>query len=185
MKFMAPKDFVLGVILLRTHKGKISMFLKYINNKIAWVLCCGIFGLILIYFFWPYDPGRAMVVSVSSNGRYVITSHLNKGIILWDIADKQHSVISKHGNIYSAYFIKNTPYYMWQDLQDVVHISDIRGNAIRQFKFIPTYGQVMTSDLKHYFAADEHWNIYYWVGMQRRIVKRGYDFPSFIGQGNL
>lgn len=113
-----------------------------------------------------------MVVSVSSDGRYVISSHQsNKAIILWDVTQKSSKTISKNGNIYSVYFIKHTPYFMWQDLKDMVHIQDITGKEILTFHHFPTYGQVMTSDLQHYVASDDNWCIARDFGVRQSFIK--------------
>ena len=56
------------------------------------------------------------LVSVSSNGHYAVTSNLANQIILWDLKNHTQKVISNHANSYSAYFIKNSPYFMWQEL---------------------------------------------------------------------
>jgi uncharacterized protein YcfL len=67
-------------------------------------------------FFWgcssPQAPEKAdnpaVVVSVSSDGRYVVSSHVNKEIRLWDIDKQTWEIISKQGNPFSAYFLKNS-----------------------------------------------------------------------------
>ncbi len=56
------------------------------------------------------------LVSVSSDGHYAVTSNLANQIILWDLINHTQKVISSHANSYSAYFIKNSPYFMWQEL---------------------------------------------------------------------
>ncbi len=128
----------------------------------------------------------AMVVSVSSNGKYAISSNQDKKIILWNIANKTYKVISKNGNIYSAYFIKNTNDFMWQDLNDIVHVQDVNGNEILSFHNFPTYGEVMTSDLKNYFASDINWVVYSGYGKSQKIVKPSYgDGSDFIGNQKL
>lgn len=138
----------------------------------------------LAYLLWSYNPGPAMVVSVSSNGRYALSSHLNQGIILWDLKNKNYRVISKHGNIYSAYFIKGTPYFLWQGVNDdMVHVQDINGCEQLSFKNFPTYGHVMTSDLKHYWASDSDWKIYSGFGNQQHCIKTGKG--GFYGSGKL
>ncbi len=97
----------------------------------------------------------AMIVSVSSDGKYVVSSHLNGEIILWNLSHHTHQLIATQANIYSAYFIKHSYWFMWQDQHNKVHVQDINGISIIQFqnKF-PVYGQVMSNDLKRYFVSD-------------------------------
>ena len=56
------------------------------------------------------------LVSVSSDGHYAVTSNLDNEIILWDLQKHTHKIIAHHANSYSAYYIKNSPYFMWQSL---------------------------------------------------------------------
>jgi WD40 repeat protein len=112
----------------------------------------------------------AMIVSVSSDGNYII-SNAGKRIILWDIKNKQKKLISDNGNIYSPYFIKHSPYFMWQDLNNIIHVQDINGREILSFKNFPVYGQVMTSDLKHYFTSDVDWTIFSGYGKDQKQIK--------------
>lgn len=121
-----------------------------------------------------------MVLSVSSDGKYVVSSDLKKRIILWNIPDKTFKVISKNGNIYSAYFIKNTDDFMWQNLDDFVHVQNVNGAELLSFHNFPVYGQVMTPDLQHYFASDVDWALYSGYGKQQKTIKlaagRGSNF---------
>lgn len=102
------------------------------------------------------------MLSMSTDGHYIASTHLNGDVILWDVEKQESKRIAKHANIYSAYFIKNTDDFMWQDDKtNEVIVENINGTVIKQFNpGFPTYGQVMTSDLKHYIASDEDWNLY-------------------------
>ena len=129
------------------------------------------------------DPGSVMVASISSDGQYVITTNGNAVAILWDLKDKTKRIISYNANIYSAYFMKNTHDFMWQDLRDYVHVDNIDGKEILRFHNFPTYGEVMTPDLKHYFASDVEWNVYAGYGKNQTLIKR--DSDGFVGYGKL
>lgn len=131
----------------------------------------------------PFN-GQAFVVSVSSDGDYIVSSG-GKKIILWDIKNKTKKTISNNANIYSAYFIKNSHLFMWQDLNDIVHVQSIDGKEILNFHNFPTYGHVITSDLKYYFASDEDWNLYSGYEKNQKIIKKAYDGYGFIGAGKL
>ncbi len=132
---------------------------------------------------WP--DNIAMVVSASSDGNYAVTSNLNQQLVLWDIKNKTHKIIATNANIYSAYFIKNTHYFMWQnDDTNEVNIANINGQIIKSFNpGFPTYGQVITSNLQHYFASDEDWNIFMHANGQTKQIKK--DEGGFQGVGKL
>lgn len=122
--------------------------------------------------------GQVFMISVSSDGQYAVTTSF-KGMILWDIKNKQKKLIAKHVNIFSAYFIKHSHLFMWQDLRNIVHIENVDGKEVLSFYNFPVYGQVMTSDLKHYFASDASWSLYNGYGsQQKKLMDNFYDFWS-------
>ncbi len=103
-----------------------------------------------------------MVISVSTDGNYAIATNTNKQAILWNLKDHSYKIVFKNANIYSAYFIKNTNDFMYQnDATNEVVIEDVNGNIIKTFNpGFPTYGEVMTSDLTTWFASDVNYQIY-------------------------
>ena len=116
----------------------------------------------------------AMVVSISSDGQHVISSHRGRHIVLWDIKNKTKKIISTNGNIYSAYFIRNTDMFVWQDLENIVHIHNTNGDGIESFKHLATYGHVMSADLKHYFSSDIGWNLFYNYEENIKKIRQGF-----------
>lgn len=144
--------------------------------------------LTFIFILYPisgFPSHEAMVVSISSDGAYAISSHMGKKLILWDITNKKAKIIAKNVNIYSAYFIKKTHLFMWQDLNNKVIIQNVDGKIIQSFLFLPTYGQAITSDLKHYFASDIHWNLFIKNGNSTRIIKKAFDIYNFASAQKL
>ena len=118
-----------------------------------------LFGVVSTTFaFGPIK--KAIVVSVSSDGHYAISSNKNNGIVLWNLKNKSYKILSRNGNIYSAYFIKKSDSFIWQDLNNIVHVDNINGKELFHFKNFPTYGQVMAPDLKTYFAAKANLDLY-------------------------
>ncbi len=103
-----------------------------------------------------------MVVSVSSDGNYAITTDLYKHAVLWNLKDHTYKIIAKDVNVYSAYFIKHTDDYMYQDdANNAVMVKNVKGKVIKQFNpGFATYGEVMTSNLQSYVAADQEFNVY-------------------------
>ena len=129
------------------------------------------------------SSGKAMVVSVSTDGHYAISSNEDKTIILWNLNNHSYRVVGTNANIYSAYFIPHSHKFIWQDLNDIVHVQNVKGKQLKHFPNFPTYVEVMTSDLKHYFASDVDWNLYSGIGDQQHRIM--HDKDGFYGFGKL
>ncbi|MFV8834926.1 hypothetical protein ACNSTU_08155 [Aquisalimonas sp. APHAB1-3] len=128
------------------------------------------------------QPGPAQVVSVSDDGRYVVSSHDNRRLILWDTEERWRSVVSRNANIYSAHFVSGRDdTFLWQDLDDVVHVQTVDGEVLESFEHFPTYGHVMGSDLKTYFSSDARFHIYKGWGDQKEPVKTDSEGGQFLG----
>ncbi|BCR03111.1 hypothetical protein DESUT3_01800 [Desulfuromonas versatilis] len=123
---------------------------------------------------------RAIVVSVSSDGRHALSSHQDHRLVLWDLESRTKATISDQSNIYSAYFIKGTDTFIWQDLDDVVHVQRSTGETVKTFSHFPTYGHVMGKDLKTYFSSDQDWNIFSGFGKEMKTVKQDGNSPNFF-----
>jgi len=113
------------------------------------------------------DSNRApadlnMVVSISTDGNYAIATNTNKQAVLWNLKDHSYKIVFKDANIYSAYFIKNTDDFMYQnDKSNEVIVEDTSGKIIKTFNpGFPAYGEVMTSDLSSWFASDRWFQLY-------------------------
>ena len=129
--------------------------------------------------------GPAMVVSVSSDGRFALSSHRDNRIVLWDLGRKGKSLISDNANIYSGYFVRGTGLFLWQDLEDVVHIQGVDGKKVDSFQHFATYGHVLSADLKDYVSSDANWGLFHGWGEAMRPIKQDGQSPSFLGQGKL
>ncbi len=138
-------------------------------------------------FYGPPITGQAFVVSVSSDGNYAISSNENKKAILWDIRHKTHKTISSDANVYSVYFIKKTDDFIWQDDKtNNVFVENVDGKILRTLHLnFPTYGEVMTGDLKHYVASNEAWALYEGDPDHIKRIKYGNDNNGFEGSGKL
>jgi WD40 repeat protein len=104
-----------------------------------------------------------ITISISTNGHYAVSAHSDKKLVLWNIQNKTKRMISKHANVYSAYFIKDSNAFMWQDdMSNTVYIQNVNGQNIKSLSLsFPTYGHIISTDLKQYFAANKNWDIYY------------------------
>lgn len=104
-----------------------------------------------------------IVTSVSTDGKFVITTHHNNRAYLWDLEKhRYHLITSKPVNINSAYFIKNSYNYIYQlEKTNEVIIKDINGITIKKFNpGFKTYGQALTTNQNYYFSADKQLNLY-------------------------
>lgn len=131
------------------------------------------------------ELGPAMVISVSSDGRYAISTHKSKHLVLWDLQQLDRKILSTNANIYSAYFIHDRNAFLWQDLNDVVRAQTINGEVLKQFEHFPTYGHVMDTSLKHYIASDDKWSLFAGYGDEMVPIKKDGVSPSFLGTGKL
>ena len=99
-----------------------------------------------------------MVASISSDGRYVITTNANRHAYLWDIKNQtQKQLRSYPVNIYSAYFVKGKHQYLIQnDRTNHVLVQNIDGNTIKTIKpDFAVYGEAIDSSLRYYAASEE------------------------------
>lgn len=129
--------------------------------------------------------GLAMVVSVSCDGRFALSSHQDNRIVLWDLERQDKTLISDHANIYSAYFVRGTRLFLWQDLEEVVHIQGVDGKKVDSFHHFATYGHVLSADLKDYVSSNANWGLFHGWGDAMRPIKQDGQSPSFLGQGKL
>ena len=125
-----------------------------------------------------------MTVSVSSDGKYAISSHQNNELVLWDIENKKNSLIHERANIYSAYFIKKSNLFLWQNLNNTVLVTNIRGENVESFPLdYPTYGHKISKNLKSYLSVSEENRIGYGLPLEQKTIKAAGG--SFIGLGKL
>lgn len=124
-------------------------------------------------------------LSVSSGGAYVVSSHLDRRLVLWNLAERTRGTTSTQANIYSAYFIDDRRAFLWQDLDDVVHVETVNGRELKSFSHFPTYGHVMSTDLETYVAANIEWHLYIGEGLDRRPIKRDNDGREVPNTGKL
>lgn len=144
-----------------------------------------IVGLAAYGLFASARLGPVTSLSVSSDGRYVISVHEDAQLVLWDLEQRKREVLSKSANLYSAYFIEDGDAFLWQDLDNVVRVQRVDGEVIEAFEHFPTYGHVMSQDREHYLSANRTWNIYHGHGEALRPVLRDSRSPSFTGTGQV
>lgn len=139
-------------------------------RKVLILLCC-----LLLTACTGKPPansaGRIMVLSISSDGKYVISSSVSQHIVLWNIPQKAYQIIAGGANIYSAYFIKNTDDFIYQDdRSNKVYVMNVHGKTLKILNpGFPTYGEVLTANLNNYFAANVHNEVF---NLRNSVLKK-------------
>lgn len=140
-------------------------------------------GVLAWQFMDRLEP--VMALGVSSDGKYVVTTHEDGALVLWDIERKKREVLSNEANIYSAYFIEESDAFLWQGQNDLVYVQSVNGEVIEKFEHFPTYGHVMDSTFSDYLASDIDWNIFHGYGDDMQPVMQDGVSPSFKGSGKI
>jgi WD40 repeat protein len=120
--------------------------------------------LALAIFLYPiFLYANVSILSISTDGRYVITGNDNQTAFIWDIEKQIYNEIAlKAINPYSIFFIPESHNVLIQngDTNDV-YIKNISGKVIKTFNpGFQVYGEAISSDLKTYVAADKLFNVY-------------------------
>lgn len=156
------------------------------QKVVALLLAVGI-ALAMVYYvllaFNKLEPVTSL--SVSSDGRYVISAHEDGALVLWDVDAQQREKLSDNANLYSAYFIPEGDAFLWQDQNDVVYVQRVDGEVLEEFEHFPTYGHVMSADRQDYLSSNQSWNIYHGHGDTLTPVLLDSQSPSFTGTGQV
>lgn len=110
---------------------------------------------------------------VSSDGKYVLTSHYGHFLILWDIENKKKKILNKNTNLNSAYFIPNSHHFVWQhDKTNLVTVQNVNGKILKKLdpKF-SVYNHVITNDLSNYIASKDNWELVQIKNNTHKIIK--------------
>ena len=155
------------------------------TKKKIWIISIAtvlVVAVICIFYAKYYSAGKVMVVSVSTDGNYAITTDLGRKAILWDLKNHKKKILSRKANIYSAYFIKNSHNLMWQqDSDNEVVIENVAGKVIKKFNpGFKTKGQVIAFDLQNYFAGDKNLNVF-WLQQKQNSPSNN----KFISMGQV
>ncbi len=126
-----------------------------------------------------------VILSISSDGRYAVCSNMQQQVIFWNLQNHQSSLISDNANIYSVKWIAHTNEFVWQDLNNIVHVDDTSGHEKMHFKHFPVYGEIMGKDLKTYFAVTKDYDIYKGYGASQKKIKDGFGKGTFLSAGKL
>ena len=122
-------------------------------------------------------------ISISNDGKLILSAHAKNSLVIWDLQNRKKDTLSTKSNIFSPYFINNKNDYMWQDTNNVVHINNSNHKPLKEFKHFPTYGHVITPDLKSYLSINDKYGIYHSYGENLKQIKT--EGGSFLGFGKL
>ncbi len=144
------------------------------------VLTFGIFSGIFLYNH-KSSTGQIGMLSISSDGHYAISTDIKGLAILWDIQNKQKTIIAQNTNTYSAYWIKNTAYFMWQNaITKIVTVQSVNGTVIKKIPLpFLVVGEAMTEDLNYLVASNNDWDLYLISNNSIKSIAKGYDEMDF------
>jgi WD40 repeat protein len=148
-------------------------------------------GAITIYILYQHknNSGEIATLSISSDGQYVVSVDVKNFAILWDVKNKKKLILSRDANLYSAYWIKNTTYFMWQNNDKAIYVLNAK-TLKEENVFHPTFlvfGQDIDSNLNYHVMSDQDWNLIY-AGKDRYLkllVPHFNDIPGFDGANKL
>ncbi len=122
-------------------------------------------------------------LSISSDGKYIVSTHHGKYAVLWNIKNKSKKIISTDANIYSAKFINNSHDFIWQDVKNnTLHQQNISGlNKLTMDLPYASYGHIKTKN--DYIVSTEKWQLHQIKGKQDKLIKDGKG--GFSSHGKL
>ena len=131
----------------------------------------------------PRQPVYSL--AVSSDGKYVLSAHGDRSLLLWNLDARNYRLISRNANIYSAGFVRGRPVFIWQDLDRVVHVNSIDGTELKSWVLKrDSYGHLLAPDLETYVYSDEGYGIHVRQGARERTIKQS-DPGTFLGTGKI
>ncbi|OOF54851.1 WD40 repeat domain-containing protein [Rodentibacter genomosp. 2] len=99
-------------------------------------------------------------LGISTDGNYAASIDWDGNLVLWDIPNKEKTVLARNANGKSMYFIPNSHEFMWQDNENVVHIQNVKGEIIQSFPNFETFGHAISEDKTFYISANHSGKIY-------------------------
>ena len=124
------------------------------------------------------STGRVETLSISSDGKYVISAHSGRitKLVLWDLEKREKKVLAEKVNTNTAYFIPNSYDFMWQGSKDkVVHIQNVEGKELASFKHFEVARHIMSADRTFYASANQTGKIF--KGYGENMVPIYTDIP--------
>ena len=141
---------------------------------LAVILCVILFA---IYKYFSTAP--VLSLSVSTDGRYVISAHATEDayrhkpvgqLVLWDIEKKEKTILARNANAFSAFFIPDSHEFMWQDNKNIVHIQNVEGKEIENFPHFQVKTHIMSADKQFYLSSNMEDNGQLYKGYGKDLV---------------
>ncbi|WGE74435.1 WD40 repeat domain-containing protein [Actinobacillus equuli subsp. haemolyticus] len=140
-----------------------------VKRKLIWLIC-GVLLFALGFIYYQYSRTDPIIsLSVSSDGRYVISAHAPRKsdlyyptgqLTLWDIEKKEKKILADNANAYSASFIPDSYEFIWQDDKNIVHIQNVDGQELEKFNHFWVVGHLMSADKSFYLSVNENGELY-------------------------
>ncbi|WP_373840521.1 WD40 repeat domain-containing protein [Glaesserella sp.] len=153
-----------------------------------WKIISLIIVIISLFFIFYPKPVPVLSLSVSSDGRYVISAHAGRDadihkpigkLVLWDIEKKEKKVLAKNANAFSAAFVPDGHEFMWQDDKNVVHIQNVDGKEVNSFPHFQVKTHIISADKTFYLSSnmENYGALYEGYGKNLKPVYTDGGFP--------
>ena len=131
--------------------------------KIRVIVLTTILFVILFGIYKYISTAPVLSLSVSTDGRYVISAHAAEDadrhkpigqLVLWDIERKEKTILARNANAFSASFIPDSHEFMWQDSKNIVHIQNVEGKEVTNFRHFQVKTHIMSADKQFYLSSN-------------------------------
>ena len=131
--------------------------------KIRVIVLTTILFVILFGIYKYISTAPVLSLSVSTDGRYVISAHAAEDadrhkpigqLVLWDVERKEKTILARNANAFSAFFIPDSHEFMWQDNKNIVHIQNVEGKEIESFPHFQVKTHIMSADKQFYLSSN-------------------------------
>ena len=131
--------------------------------KIRIIVLTTILFVILFGIYKYISTAPVLSLSVSTDGRYVISAHAAEDadrhkpigqLVLWDVDRKEKTILARNANAFSASFIPDSHEFMWQDSKNIVHIQNVEGKEVTNFRHFQVKTHIMSADKQFYLSSN-------------------------------
>ena len=131
--------------------------------KIRVIVLTTILFVILFGIYKYISTAPVLSLSVSTDGRYVISAHAAEDadrhkpigqLVLWDVDRKEKTILARNANAFSASFIPDSHEFMWQDSKNIVHIQNVEGKEVTNFRHFQVKTHIMSADKQFYLSSN-------------------------------
>lgn len=147
--------------------------------KICIIVLATILSVILFGIYKYISTAPVLSLSVSTDGRYVISAHAAEDadrhkpigqLVLWDVERKEKTILARNANAFSAFFIPDSHEFMWQDNKNIVHIQNVEGKEIESFPHFQVKTHIMSADKQFYLSSNMEDNGQLYKGYGKDLV---------------